>query len=48
MFEVPGGRQALDRTAIFVLTVEDGMLLEFSVPDELGALILESAAHQAD
>lgn len=48
MLEIPGGRQALDRTALFVLTTADGAEVGFSIPDELGALVLKGAAHQAD
>jgi hypothetical protein len=48
MFEVPGGKQALDRTATFAITSEDGTVVDFSIPDELGALILKAAAHLSD
>ena len=48
MLEIPGGRQAVDRTASFVLTADDGAVFAFNIPDELGALVLKAAAHQAD
>lgn len=47
MFAVDGGTQALRRTMIYEIEA-DGELFAFSVPDELGALVLKGAAHIAD
>lgn len=47
MFAVDGGTQALRRTMIYEIE-SDGERFEFSVPDELGALVLKGAAHIAD
>jgi hypothetical protein len=48
LFAVPGGRQSLSRTIRLALTADAGELVEFSVPDELAALILKGAAHLSD
>ena len=48
MFAVDGGTQALQRTMICVVTDADGSQTRFSVPDELGALVLKAAAYIAD
>jgi hypothetical protein len=48
MFEVEGGTQALQRTMICVLINADGSRTGFSVPDELGALVLKGAAYLTD
>lgn len=47
MFEVAGGKQALSRTMRLALDTGDGEMA-LSVPDELGALVLKSAAHIND
>jgi hypothetical protein len=48
MFEVPGGTQAQDRTMILAVTSGDGALVDFTVPDELGALVLKGAGYITD
>ncbi len=48
MFAVDGGTQALQRTMICVVTDADRSETRFSVPDELGALVLKGAAYIAD
>jgi hypothetical protein len=48
MFEVDGGTQALRRTMIYTVRMPDRASIDFSVPDELGALVLKGAAHMAD
>jgi hypothetical protein len=48
MFAVDGGTQALQRTMNCVLNDIDGTPARFSVPDELGALVLKGAAYIAD
>lgn len=48
MFEVDGGTQALRRTMIYSVRLPDRASYDFSVPDELGALVLKGAAHMAD
>jgi hypothetical protein len=48
MFAVDGGTQALQRTMICVVTDADESQTRFSVPDELGALVLKAAAYIAD
>lgn len=48
MFEVEGGTQALQRTMIYVADGGNGESHPISVPDELGALVLKSAAYQTD
>ncbi len=47
MLEVEGGTQALKRTMIYNVDTDSGNI-SISVPDELGALVLKSAAHQID
>lgn len=47
MFAVDGGTQALKRTMIYQIA-DDESEVEFSVPDELGALVLKGAAHLVD
>src|SRR5437764_2530119 len=47
MLEVEGGTQALKRTMIYDIDTGSGTV-SISVPDELGALVLKSAAHQSD
>ncbi len=47
MFPVEGGTQALRRTMIYEIA-DEGDIFSFSVPDELGALVLKGAAHIAD
>ena len=47
MLEVEGGTQALRRTMIYDIDTGNGTV-SISVPDELGALVLKSAAHQND
>jgi hypothetical protein len=47
MLGVEGGTQALKRTMIFDADTGYGTV-SISVPDELGALVLKSAAHQSD
>lgn len=47
MLKVEGGTQALKRTMIYDIDTGNGAL-SISVPDELGALVLKSAAHQSD
>ncbi len=47
MFRVTGGTQALRRTMIYQVS-DDALIVRFSVPDELGALILKGAAHLSD
>ncbi|MDT5318101.1 MAG: hypothetical protein QOD88_623, partial [Mycobacterium sp.] len=48
MFKVAGGTQALRRTMIYEFERPDGRAVDFSVPDELGALVLKCAAYIAD
>lgn len=48
MFEVEGGTQALRRTKTCELKSNSSESARITVPDELGALILKSAAHIAD
>jgi hypothetical protein len=48
MFAVPGGKQALGRTVRLAMTADAGETVEFSLPDELAALILKGAAHLSD
>jgi hypothetical protein len=48
MFAVPGGKQALGRTVKLAMTTGPGKTVEFSLPDELAALILKGAAHLND
>jgi hypothetical protein len=47
MFAVDGGTQALTRTMIYQIA-DDESEVGFSVPDELGALVLKGAAHLVD
>ncbi len=47
MFPVDGGTQALKRTMIYEIA-GDASKVGFSVPDELGALVLKGAAHLVD
>jgi hypothetical protein len=47
MFAVDGGTQALKRTMIYEIA-DDESEVGFSVPDELGALVLKGAAHLVD
>lgn len=48
MFQVEGGTQALQRTMIYVADAGNGESHPISVPDELAALVLKSAAYQTD
>lgn len=48
MFQVTGGKQALSRLMIVAMRSEDGVIVEFNIPDELGALVLKGAAHMGD
>jgi hypothetical protein len=48
MFAVARGRQALDRRMILVLEAEPNEMIELSIPDELGALVLKGAAYISD
>jgi hypothetical protein len=47
MLKVDGGTQALRRTMIYDIHTGNG-IISISVPDELGALVLKSAAHRSD
>jgi hypothetical protein len=47
MFEVVGGKQPLMRTMLLVFDTGDDVI-ELSVPDELGALVLKAAGHMND
>src|SRR5664279_4251934 len=44
MFQVDGGTQALARAVILAVTSTGGTRYDFSVPDQLGALVLKGAA----
>jgi hypothetical protein len=48
MFEVQGGTQALSRTMICDMRTGSNDSARISIPDELGALVLKSAAYTAD
>jgi hypothetical protein len=48
MFAVEGGKQALDRTMTLALEAAPRDVIELSVPDELGALVLKGAAYISD
>jgi hypothetical protein len=48
MFVADGGKQALNRTMTLAMISELGHTVEFSVPDELGALVLKGAAYLGD
>jgi hypothetical protein len=48
MFEVTGGSRALNRPLKFLMDNEEGSYIPLLMPDELGALILKSAAYTAD
>jgi hypothetical protein len=48
MFAVDGGKQALGRTVGLAMTTDAGETVQFSLPDELAALILKAAAHLSD
>jgi hypothetical protein len=48
MFAVAGGKQALDRTMTLAIEAAHGEVIELSVPDELGELVLKGAAYISD
>lgn len=48
MVKVPGGTQALRRTANYELEITEGQVTSISVPQPFGAAILKAAAYVAD
>lgn len=48
MIRIPGGTQALKRTANYQVEIVSGRLTTISVPRPYGALILKAAAYVAD